>query len=190
MENSYIQTHGLSKTSIDGNIIGDAEWNAVYDGNTIDLEATLNDESIYIQLDNQEIMELFKLHEDKNDILTRLQNYLHDPVRINPVIIEEIHHKARRKPHAKSKPKSKLKLHSKTKSKSKPRRKSDHNPHSKTKTKSKPRRKSDHNPHSKTKTKSKPRRKSDHNPHSKTKTKSKSKSKSKNETPDHLKTIY
>ena len=170
MENSYIQTHGLSKTSIDGNIIGDAEWNAVYDGNTIDLEATLNDESISIQLDNQEIMELFKLHEDKNDILTRLQNYLHDPVRINPVIIEEIHHKARRKPHAKSKskPKSKLKLHSKTKSKSKPRRKSDHNPHSKTKSKSKPRRKSDHNPHSKTK----------------------SKSKSKNETPDHLKTIY
>jgi len=176
MENSYIQTHGLSKTSIDGNIIGDAEWNAVYDGNTIDLEATLNDESIYIQLDNQEIMELFKLHEDKNDILTRLQNYLHDPVRINPVIIEEIHHKARRKPHAKtkSKPKLKLKLHSKTKSKSKPRRKSDHNPHSKTKSKSK----------------SKPRRKSDHNPHSKTKSKSKSKSKSKNETPDHLKTIY
>ena len=174
MENSYIQTHGLSKTSIDGNIIGDAEWNAVYDGNTIDLEATLNDESISIQLDNQEIMELFKLHEDENDIFTRLQNYLHDPVRINPVIIEEIHHKARRKPHAKFKPKSKLKLHSKTKSKSKPRRKSDHNPHSKTKSKSK----------------TKPRRKSDHNPHSKTKSKSKSKSKSKNETPDHLKTIY
>ena len=58
---SYIQTYGQYKTIVDGNIIDNAKWNMVYDGDVLDLEATKNDESIYMQLNNEEIMKLFEI---------------------------------------------------------------------------------------------------------------------------------
>ena len=96
---SYLQTHGLLKTVVDGNIIDNIKWNAIYDGDVVDLEAKRNNESIYIQLDNQELMKLFEIPASKQTIHQRLKFDLQHPVHIKPIIIEETHHKT---PHHKT----------------------------------------------------------------------------------------
>ena len=118
---SYLQTYGLSKTIVDGNVIDDVKWNAIYDGEGVDLEATRNDKSIYMQLDNDEIMKLFELPSNHKKIHERLEDDLHNHIKVLPIIIEEqkTHHKHHSKTHDKhhSKTHHKHMEHSKSKSK-------------------------------------------------------------------------
>ena len=53
---SYIQNYGQYNTIVDGNIIDETKWNMVYDGDVLDLEARHNDEAIYMNLNNDEII--------------------------------------------------------------------------------------------------------------------------------------
>ena len=57
---SYIQNYGQYNTIVDGNIIDETKWNMVYDGDVLDLEARHNDEAIYMNLNNDEIMKLLE----------------------------------------------------------------------------------------------------------------------------------
>ena len=118
---SYLQTYGLSKTIVDGNVIDDVKWNAIYDGEGVDLEATRNDKSIYMQLDNDEIMKLFELPSNHKKIHERLEDDLHNHIKVLPIIIEEqkTHDKHHSKTHHKhhSKTHHKHMEHSKSKSK-------------------------------------------------------------------------
>ena len=113
---SYLQTYGLSKTIVDGNVIDDVKWNAIYDGEGVDLEATRNDKSIYMQLDNDEIMKLFELPSNHKKIHERLEDDLHNHIKVLPIIIEEqkTHHKHHSKTHDKHHSKTHHKHHSKT----------------------------------------------------------------------------
>ena len=113
---SYLQTYGLSKTIVDGNVIDDVKWNAIYDGEGVDLEATRNDKSIYMQLDNDEIMKLFELPSNHKKIHERLEDDLHNHIKVLPIIIEEqkTHHKHHSKTHDKHHSKTHDKHHSKT----------------------------------------------------------------------------
>jgi hypothetical protein len=67
---SYIQSFGQYNTIIDGNVIDNAKWNMVYDGDVMDLETQQNNENMYLQLDNKEIMKLFQLPSSKSFSLT------------------------------------------------------------------------------------------------------------------------
>ena len=157
---SYIQNYGQFNTIIYVNVIDNAKWNMIYDGNGLDLEAKHNNEAIYMKLNNEELMKLLEIPANTRTIHERLKADLHlqnkDDLQIHPIIIEEIvdgsYHK---KPRSHHKPKS----HHKTKSKSKGRSKS----------------------HS-----SRKRSRS----RSKSKSRGKGKSSSKPLTPDYLKTIY
>ena len=117
---SYIQSFGQYKTIIDGNVIDNAKWNMVYDGDVMDLETQQNNENMYLQLDNKEIMKLFQLPSSNLSIDQRLQADLNSEIAVNPIIIEEIDVKPkssrkRSKKHKKYSPHS-----SKSKSKSNP----------------------------------------------------------------------
>ena len=111
---SYIQTYGQYETVVDGNIIDNAKWNMIYDGDILDLEAQKNDESLYVQLTNEEIMKLFQIPASHHTISDRLEQDLHQSINVQPIIMEEIaiepkihhkKHKSRRKSKSKSKPK-------------------------------------------------------------------------------------
>ena len=160
---SYIQNYGQFNTIIDGNVIDNAKWNMIYDGNGLDLEAKHNNEAIYMKLNNEELMKLLEVPANTRTIHERLEADLHlqnnDDLQIHPIIIEEIvdgsYHKKPRSHHKKPRSHHKSKSHHKTKSKSKGRSKS----------------------HSSRK-------------RSKSKSRGKGKSSSKPLTPDYLKTIY
>ena len=87
---SYIQSFGQYNTIIDGNVIDNAKWNMVYDGDVMDLETQQNNENMYLQLDNKEIMKLFQLPSSNLSIDQRLQTDLNSEIAVNPIIIEEI----------------------------------------------------------------------------------------------------
>lgn len=110
---SYIQTYGQYKTVVDGNIIDDAKWNMVYDGDILDLEAQKNNESLYVQLTNEEIMKLFQIPASQHIISDRLKTDLHEPIKAQPIIMEEIDIEPIKQLHKKNKSR-------KSKSKSKP----------------------------------------------------------------------
>jgi hypothetical protein len=130
---SYLQNYGQSKTIVDGNIIDDVKWNAIYDGDVLDLEAKRNDESIYIQMDTDEIMKLLEVPANNKTIDQRLKDDLLHPIRVEPIIIEEM-----RVPLIKErKHTSHSKKHKKRKSKRKSRSKSNSKSNSKSKSKSK-----------------------------------------------------
>ncbi len=120
----YLQNYGQFKTVIDGNIIDDTKWNAIYDGDVLDLEAMRNDESLYIQLNNHEIQKLFEVPSYNRSIVDRLEHDLHNPIKIEPIIIEQVHHPSHHKSKHKSRSKSRHSLKSKSKSKSKHRTRS------------------------------------------------------------------
>ena len=111
--NSYIQTYGQYETVVDGNIIDNAKWNMVYDGDILDLEAQKNDESLYVQLTNEEIMKLFQIPASQHIISDRLKTDLQQPINAQPIIMEEIDIQPIKQLHKKNKSR-------KSKSKSKP----------------------------------------------------------------------
>lgn len=119
---SYIQTYGQYETIVDGNIIDNAKWNMVYDGNVLDLEAQKNNESMYVQLTNDEIMKLFEIPASNQSIHKRLEYDLHNSIDAKPIIMEELVI-PEAPPHNKSKTRrSKTKSKSKSKSKSRSKR--------------------------------------------------------------------
>ena len=90
---SYIQNYGQYNTIVDGNIIDETKWNMVYDGDVLDLEARHNDEDIYMNLNNDEIMKLLEVPANKKTIHERLELDLHnkkEDLQIQPIIIEEV----------------------------------------------------------------------------------------------------
>ena len=130
---SYLQNYGQTKTVVNGNIIDDVKWNATYDGNIVNLEAKRNNDSIYVQMNNDDIMKLFELPAHNTTIDKRLEQDLLEPVIIRPIIMEEIHNTSKlNNNHSKSK-----KKHNRRQSKS-----SKQNKSTKTKTKSKSKSKS------------------------------------------------
>jgi len=122
--NSYIQTYGQYETVVDGNIIDNAKWNMVYDGDILDLEAQKNDESLYVQLTNEEIMKLFQIPASHHTISDRLEQDLHQSINIKPIIMEElaIEPKKHHKKHKSRKSKSKSRFRSKPSHKSRSKR--------------------------------------------------------------------
>lgn len=137
---SYIQNYGQYNTIVDGNIIDETKWNMVYDGDALDLEARHNDEAIYMNLNNDEIMKLLEVPANQKTIHERLELDLHnkkEDLQIQPIIIEEVivdntskpkytrkkHHKKHHKKHNK-KNKTKSSKHSKSKHSSKDKKKS------------------------------------------------------------------
>ncbi len=65
----------------------------VYDGDVLDLEARHNDEAIYMNLNNDEIMKLLEVPANKKTIHERLELDLHnkkEDLQIQPIIIEEV----------------------------------------------------------------------------------------------------
>jgi hypothetical protein len=108
----------------------------VYDGDVLDLEARHNDEAIYMNLNNDEIMKLLEVPANKKTIHERLELDLHNKIedlQIQPIIIEEVivdntskpkytrkkHHKKYKKHKTKSSKPSKSKHSSKGKKESK-----------------------------------------------------------------------
>ena len=90
---SYIQNYGQYNTIVDGNIIDETKWNMVYDGDVLDLEARHNDEAVYMNLNNDEIMKLLEVPANKKTIHERLELDLHnkkEDLQIQPIIIEEV----------------------------------------------------------------------------------------------------
>ena len=47
---SYIKNTGNYRTIVDGNIVDQAKWNIVYDGNDVNLEAQQNGRLLYMKL--------------------------------------------------------------------------------------------------------------------------------------------
>ena len=90
---SYIQNYGQYNTIVDGNIIDETKWNMVYDGDALDLEARHNNEAIYMNLNNDEIMKLLEVPANQKTIHERLELDLHNKkenLQIQPIIIEEV----------------------------------------------------------------------------------------------------
>ena len=119
MEQSYIQNYGQYNTIVDGNVIENTKWNAVYNENGLDLEAKRNNESIYINLSKDELIKLFEVPASNKSIHERLEDDLYsndEQLLIKPIIIEEINNKKKRK-HTKKNSKHHSKHHSKKHSK-------------------------------------------------------------------------
>ena len=88
----FIQNKGHYQTIVDGNIIDNTQWNMVYDGKELDLEANRNNETIYINLNNDDIMKLLKVPAYHKSIHERLNEQLHSKHTndIQPIIIQDL----------------------------------------------------------------------------------------------------
>jgi len=96
MEQSYIQNYGQYNTIVDGNVIENTKWNAVYNETGLDLEAKRNNESIYINLSKDELIKLFEVPASNKSIHERLEDDLYsndEQLLIKPIVIEEINNK-------------------------------------------------------------------------------------------------
>jgi hypothetical protein len=90
---SYIQNYGRYNTIVDGNIIDETKWNMVYDGNVLDLEAKHNDESIYMNLNNNDIMKLLQIPANKKTMYERLEDDLYNNSKnkqLNPIMMKDL----------------------------------------------------------------------------------------------------
>ena len=89
---TYIQNKGQYQTSINGNVIENTKWKMDYDGDELDLEAKRNNESIYMKLNNADIMKLFEVPSYHKPIRERLEFDLQpeNKIDIRPIIMEEL----------------------------------------------------------------------------------------------------
>ena len=181
-EQSYIQNYGQYNTIVDGNIIDNTKWNLIYNEDGLDLEASHNDELLYIKLNNDEIINLFEIHANNKPIHERLEHHLYSNSKdtdIQPIIQEIIYDKSNHTP---------SKKHSRSYSPSKKHTRS-HSPSKKhTRSKKHSRTHSSSNKHSHKRSRSRPQSSSKKNKHSISDKHSDSHSRS--ITPDYLKTIY
>jgi hypothetical protein len=118
----YIKNYGQYVTESNGMVIDSAKWGMNYDGHKLNLEAQHNDEVIYMQLSNNEIMKLLELPAHHQTIDKRLHNDLKQHPTVNPIFIEDdntvsIEHvsNSKRESISKRESKSKSKRQSKTK---------------------------------------------------------------------------
>jgi hypothetical protein len=95
---NYILNSGEYKTIIDGNLIDEAKWNVLYDGENLEVEGKRNNEQLYFQLNNDELMKLLELSPDSLTMDKRLNRDLktHN-LQVKPIIIEEVYVKPRKK---------------------------------------------------------------------------------------------
>ena len=130
---SYIKNTGNYKTIIDGNVVDQAKWDLVYDGNELNLEAKQNGDLLYMNLTNDDIINLLQVPASNHTMDKRiLQDKLHH-IPIEPIIIKSksypssntikdhslinadlIASKSRSRPKSKSRPKSRPKSRSRT----------------------------------------------------------------------------
>jgi hypothetical protein len=161
---NFIQNKGQYQTSVNGNIIDNTQWNMVYDGNELDLEANRNNETIYINLNNDDIMKLLAVPAYHKSIHERLNDDLHsnNTNDVQPIIVEETekHDLHKNTIHLNNKTKKTSKHTSKSKSKSKSKSNSKSKNKSKSNSKSKNKNKSKSNNKNKSKSKSKSKNKS------------------------------
>jgi len=160
---SYIKNTGNYKTIIDGNVVDQAKWDLVYDGNELNLEAKQNGDLLYMNLTNDDIINLLQVPASNHTMDKRiLQDKLHH-IPIEPIIIKSksypssntikdhslinadlIASKSRSRPKSKSRPKSRSRPKSKStdliasKSRSRPKSKSRPKSRSRPKSKSRP----------------------------------------------------
>jgi hypothetical protein len=89
---TYIQNTGQYQTMLNGNIVDKTNWSVAYDGDELNLEASQNDEAIYMKLNADELMKLFELPAYHEPIDKRLEDNLREETEIDvrPIIIEEI----------------------------------------------------------------------------------------------------
>ena len=89
---TYIQNKGQYQTSVNGDVIDNAKWNLVYDGDELDLEAKRNNEAIYMKLNNNDIMKLIEIPSYHKPIRERLEFDLQpeNQIDIRPIIMEEL----------------------------------------------------------------------------------------------------
>jgi len=89
---SYIQNKGQYQTSINGDVIDNTNWNVVYDGDELDLEAKRNNEAVYMKLNNDDIMKLLEVPSYHKPIRERLEFDLQpeNKIDIRPIIMEEL----------------------------------------------------------------------------------------------------
>ena len=141
---TYIQNKGQYQTSVNGNIVDNTKWNMIYDGNDLDLEAKRNGESIYMKLNNDELLKLLEIPAYHKSIDQRLEDDLHqnNTMDVRPIIIEEIEKRSPSKKLSKRSRKAErtsnsLGIKSKSQSKSQSNRKSKSKSKSKSNNKSK-----------------------------------------------------
>jgi len=140
---SYIKNTGNYKTIIDGNVVDQAKWDLVYDGNELNLEAKQNGDLLYMNLTNDDIINLLQVPASNHTMDKRiLQDKLHH-IPIEPIIIKSksypssntikdhslinadlIASKSRSRPKSKSRPKSRSRPKSKSRPKSRPKSRS------------------------------------------------------------------
>ena len=104
---TYIQSTGKTQVYNDGDLVSSG-WNMTYDGDNLDIGTYSNGDETYVQLDNNEIMQLLSQPASKQSLEHRL---LHD-----------FPHKSHKKSTRKHKPKHKKKHKTKSVHKHKPKK--------------------------------------------------------------------
>jgi hypothetical protein len=103
-----IESAAMYRIAQNGNVVDEGALNAVYDGNTLDVKGFQNDESIYMRLDNNDLMKLLATPASNQSLEQRLLTDFSDSPRKTPY-----------KSKSRTKSKTKSKTNSKTKSKTK-----------------------------------------------------------------------
>ena len=84
---TFIENSGQYKTSINGKTVENANWDLVYDGNTLDLEAKHNNQQIFLQLDHDDIIQLLEIPASQQTLEEKLMGDL-SYTDVQPIIIE------------------------------------------------------------------------------------------------------
>jgi len=92
--NVYMEIDGSYQVKVNGDTVDHVEVNAQYDGNELDLEATRNDEALYMNLNKNDILKLLEVPAYHKTISQRLEYDLNpnNNIDIRPIIIEQLKH--------------------------------------------------------------------------------------------------
>lgn len=74
MSETYISSSGEFKQFVDGDLVNDFNYNTEYDGNILDAALSINDQSYYTKLDNEDLMQLLSYPKDHDGLIIRLQD--------------------------------------------------------------------------------------------------------------------
>lgn len=79
-----IESAAIYRIAQNGNVVDEGALNAVYDGNTLDVKGFQNDESIYMRLDNNDLMKLLATPASNQSLEQRLLTDFSDSPRKTP----------------------------------------------------------------------------------------------------------
>jgi hypothetical protein len=79
-----IESAAMYRIAQNGNVVDEGALNAVYDGNTLDVKGFQNDESIYMRLDNNDLMKLLATPASNQSLEQRLLTDFSDSPRKTP----------------------------------------------------------------------------------------------------------